>query len=250
MLRHWLSRALALCIAITPAAAQEFNIPYNFGSLRPQTHPAAAFSLTFITSFQCTADPCSSSVGLGADDDNLDVVVACGVNNTAGGITSVTVGGVTASDDITATNSPLTATIRRAALPSGGTVTVECDIGGTLTAGADVIVGVWKLIRANEAPGTTSDEQSATSAATVVTLNAVTIPTGGAAVFMCVENDDDLDGAGLWANATQQYGIDGGTTDGSTGADNTTAGTPATTCTSSVGNDTMLGVGASWDDLP
>lgn len=246
MIKRLLAIGLLWLLACVPAQPMNYGDAYQVNNI--PTLNEGAFALTYLTSFQCTADPCSSTVDLGLPDLNLDIVVACATSNVAAGITSITVGGVTASDDITATNSPLTLAIQRAAYPNGGSATVSCDVAGTRT--DDVVVGVWRLVRASEAPGTTSDEQSATSATTVVTLNSVTIASGGGAIFVCNESDDDLDGAGLWANATQRYGIDAGTVHGSTGADSTTAGTPSATCTSTVGNDTMLGVGASYSALP
>ena len=239
MMKKFVATLCALALTISSAYGQ--SVPgISFPAITPVT-TAASFSLVYITSFQCGADPCTSTtVNFGSEDTNRDILVTCHCDDGCTGITSVTIAGTTASDDITATTSGHVVTIRRAAKPTGTTnQTVTCDIAGT--SGDDTAVGVWALYAAFQSPGTTDDEASATGASSATT-SAVTIPTGGAAVFACT---DDNEGGYTWTNATGRYDIDGGTVTGATGADTSSAGTPTVTC--DAGNGTTL-VGASYDD--
>lgn len=147
MPRHWLSKLLALCVAITPAAAQEFNIFTPYGKRQPSmTRGTCVTDTTNATTYNSVG---FQATGTGASDGDQVLVVVGVVSEdsaSAYGVSSMTIDGVTATEvvDEDASSVGMNAAIYRAAALASGAATVNVSVTFT-EAITSATVCAWAL---------------------------------------------------------------------------------------------------------
>lgn len=175
-----------------------------------------------------------SSAALGTARGNRQIVV--GLEATGGTVytlSSVTIGGISASVDIQTTTSNDRIAIVRAAVPTGTTGDIVVTFSNTFNSCA---IGVWAVYGAST--GAASD--TASSSADPPSTTACAIPAQGVAVGF-VRSNANSGGAFAWTGLTEDFDVleagEGTTYSGASDAFATAQASPTITATPA-GNDT------------
>lgn len=174
----------------------------------PRASAAAAVAITSTDSKVDAVDRqtytfTSCALGSAAGDRRIIVGIGARKSTATLSISSVTVGGVSASAVVTAVDSASDniAALWIADVPSGttGDVVVTFNEAGVQRCG----IGVWRMVGASS--GTASDTDSNTGVSTTPTIisKTLTIPTGGSAVGYSFTTGSAL--TATWTNLTESF---------------------------------------------
>lgn len=205
--------------------------------------PAGTASIEFVTTGQTNSTAATSktisSVSFGtAYCDGMIVVAVTARAGSSNSFTSMTLGGVSATQVVTTA--------------SGNNLSAIYALNDTSQTSGDIVIGcsssctagvtVYK-VRRGGGTGTASDTDNATGSSANCALSSVTIPTNGVGVFVCGTSSADTwtwSGTGV----TEQSDFLYPTNRSHTSAMSSTAGTNTATATHSSGN--WQAAGASW----
>lgn len=201
--------------------------------------------LTYITQITDTSNATiytHTAAAIGTADLGRQVVVSVYGNAAAApnsAVSTLTIGGISATQQVTQEQSGLIVEIWTAIVPTGTTANIVITYGEAQTASS---IGIHTLLNAAITPfDTDANALVGGGGDTLITLTALNVPFGGAAVC----NFANVTAAGTtWTNATERFDA---TPDGShshSGADLTTFGT--TTITADGATDGQAIVGVSW----
>lgn len=231
---------LLLCLFVTVTA----NAAVVIDSYRYSSASATPASISYQTSAVNSANLSTytfTSQAIGTASATRVVIV--GVFCSSGGspvISTVTVGGISATSANTLASSLRTVGVYTAPVPTGTTANIVVTMTGTVD---NCGISVW---RADNLLSTTPvDSQQIAVVSTTVTYPALATSASGIAVWVVGTNL--AASTYTWANATERYDqtIEGVVTQ--SGADATTTGSSITaTATASSGSSLSTGVGASF----
>lgn len=213
--------------------------------------PLSAFSLSYLANgvtSATTATQSVASISFGAAPTGADtryIVVAVHAFTDGNALSSVTIGGVAATQvvsitDNTGSNQILTA-LWIAAVPTGTSGSISLTFAGA-TVNATRL-GTYRMINPSSATAhATASDDTATSGLIDLSLN---VPSGGGVIAASLQRNGDLN---TWVGATENYDTDVGTGEVISSASGTTSGTPLTLTDQSADSspDDMCGVAASW----
>ena len=205
--------------------------------------PAGTASIEFVTTGQTDSTAATtktiSSVSLGtAYCDGMIVVAATIRAGSSTSFSSMTIGGVSATQVVASTSANTVSAIfsLNDTEMTSGNVVIGCS--AACTAG----ITVYK-VRRGGGTGSASDTDTATGSSASCSLSSVTIPTSGVGVFACSTSNADTwtwSGTGV----TEQSDFLFPTNRSHTSAMSSTAGTNTATASHPSGN--WQAVGASW----
>lgn len=172
-----------------------------------------------------------TGASLGATATDRFIVVAVGWNSAVYNLDTVTVAATSASPLLSGANGAIKTQAWAVALPTGTTGDVVLDFSGDVP--DDVSVGVFRLTTTLGSISTPSHTDTASASGLSVTSNNMTVPTGGAALYIAHLSDDQT--VSWSANATVSYNHDCGIhNQGSAALLTTITGNPIVTATDPV----------------
>jgi len=190
-----------------------------------------------------------SGAAIGTASADRQVIVAVSLTNfpSAGTISGVTIGGVTAAFIARAEISTVLTEIWSAEVPTGATgdVVVSFATSNATQCG----IGVWAMTgAATAADGSASDTDTGTDSGTGFTLSAaITVPANGAFVAYAADEAAIWDASYVWANATEAFNEAVEPNASHSGADGNTSATVEVTGTRGGGSDASRAlVIAAW----
>lgn len=181
---------------------------------------------------------CASSCAFGAADPNRYIVVFAGSRITSGSISSMTIGGVAATQvsGAASSNGSAVTDIWIAPVPTGtnGTISITWSASNFRTG-----ISVYRLVTAHPTANNTQIAETA-SVVTTLSLPALTIPTGGAGISGIYFQAQAP--TVTWVNATGDFQ----TANTSTIATATDTGIGSITVTANFGSSQPVMSAASW----
>jgi hypothetical protein len=227
MRRHWLSKLLALALAVTPAAAQEIGTGGGFvldsQNQRPQNETVALSRATCVTSTSnattynfTPAVPAGSS----ATDTGLIVVVAMGEDNaTVFNVSNVVIGGVAATEVVDEDGTGV--------VEQGWSAATAVDVTFSEALAGSATVCVWMLKNLQSLTPTSSVQDDDTASGALV-LTTGTTTSGGFVVGGCITQDTSV--TTTWAVLSEREDADNGEHDYSNADAAATGASMSNTC--------------------
>jgi hypothetical protein len=166
----------------------------GFGALKATT---LAFQASVVQTANASTYTFASQPFGTASSGRVVVVAISAADGDVGTISSVTIGGVSASIIVQQSSSEVTCGIAAAVVPTGSTGTVVVN---TSTSRAECIIGIWASTGLPGAVATDTDSNTDLSALTL------TVDPGGFVIAVCANNGDR---STTWAGATEDYDVTG-----------------------------------------
>src|SRR6185369_5086511 len=206
MIKRFLSILCALALAASPARANfgAGNCLMGFWSGCTDVN----FSLAYVTNAVDSVDASTftfSSQSFGAETcGKRYIVVGLGGGGVAATISSVTIGGITATQILninTATGIASRGGMFYAEVPTGTTGSVVVTWSTTI---ARCGIAIWRMVNPITMTPTSSDTQTTTSAS-VMTFATTTIPTNGGAIGYIYMDDSAATRTWTWTGMTENF---------------------------------------------
>ena len=218
----------------------------------PKTPPLPSIAFQATTPQTSATNYTFSSQAIGTASSTRYVIVAAHLySNSARTISSVTVGGISATQVITQSVVNFysyRASIYIAAVPTGTTADVVVNTSGVCE---QMTINVWAAYDLNSATAVDSDSATSTGSSTF-NIPAMTTSADGVALASCVYNRNGSGSAFAWTNATERSDTVqniGGIYTGASAADAVTTGSNvsiSTTVSGSASVDAGIALGATF----
>ena len=199
-IKRFFAAFFALCLLLAPAADARLVVNQLSGFGVSQ---AEGFSLTYLTNSGDTSNLTTytfSSVDLGdAAGDRLILVGSSGVAGAARAVSSVTVGGVSATQAAQASNGGQPAALHSAVVPTGATGDIVVTFNGSMNRAH---IGVWRLSGYNSS--TVEDTIGAGLGSSSSQTGTIDVSAGGVIIAYGIGNNTGNHG---WTGVTENFDV-------------------------------------------